>query len=95
MVVGMHKKACLLSHAFRDLPFDLTVDRQFSLFIVGAVGGSQNKAYYFFLPFYSSPLPREKNASSQVTILTNMIARMKINFATFFFGKNQKFALLS
>ena len=50
-----------LPHAFRDLPFDLTVDGQFSLFIVGAVGSSQiNVSGVFFLPFSSSPFPGKK-----------------------------------
>ena len=39
------QNASLLSHAFRDLPFSIslltdTANRQFSLFIVGVVGGS-------------------------------------------------------
>ena len=49
--------ASLLPHAFRDLPFDLTVDRQFSLFIVGVLGGSQNKCSRRIFSSLSLPLP--------------------------------------
>ena len=65
-VVRMHKKrqiASLSSHAFRDLPFSISLlTDSLVYFVLGAVGGSQNKCIrrYFFLPFSFSPFPQKK-----------------------------------
>ena len=61
IVVGMHKKASNCEPFVTRVPWTsvyyLIVDRQFSLFIVGAVGGSQNKCIRRIFSSLSLPFP--------------------------------------